>query len=137
MTPRRFCSPALFLAIGMSLAGAPPALAQPKKPAGKVDPKLAEAKHLFEEGAAAYAQGSYDAAIRAWELSYDLSQKPLIFESIANAWERLGDAKKAREALAKWRAHAPPEEQELLDARLRNLDARVARDEEAARKAAV
>jgi tetratricopeptide (TPR) repeat protein len=130
--------PAVLLACAAVLAAAPPALAQGKKPPpGKsADPKLAEAKKLFDDGAAAYAQGNYEDAIKAWEKSYELSQKPLIFESIANAWERLGDAKKARDNLAKWRDSAPPEERDLLDARIKNLDARVAREEEAARKAA-
>jgi tetratricopeptide (TPR) repeat protein len=120
-----------------ALAAAPPALAQGKKPPpAKVDPKLAEAKKLFDDGAAAYAQGSYEEAIKAWEKAFEISGKPLIHESIANAWERLGDAKKARDHLAKWREAAPPDERDLLDARLKNLDARVQREEEAARKAA-
>jgi tetratricopeptide (TPR) repeat protein len=126
----------LLVALAASLAAAP-ASAQPKKgPPSKVDPRLAEAKRLFEDGAAAYAQGNYDGAIKLWEQSYEISQKPLIYESIANAWERLGDAKKARDALAKWRAFAPPEERDLLDSRIRNLDARVTRENEAAAKAA-
>jgi tetratricopeptide (TPR) repeat protein len=122
---------------------APPASAQPgakalvaMAPPARVDPRLAEAKKFFDAGAAAYATGNYEAAIKAWEESYALSQKPLIFESIANAWERLGDPRKARDNLARWREAAPPEERDLLDARLRNLDARVAREDEAARKAA-
>jgi tetratricopeptide (TPR) repeat protein len=126
----------LACAAALLVAGPAPALAQGKKPPGKVDPKIAEAKRLFDQGAAAYAQGSYEDAIHAWEKSYELSQKPLIFESIANAWERLGDARKARDNLAKWRDSAPAEERDLLDARLRNLDARVQREDEAARKAA-
>jgi hypothetical protein len=140
--------PGLLFACAAALAVAPPAFAQPgkkapvtmgapaPKPPGRVDPQIAEAKRLFDEGAAAYVTGNYEAAIKAWETSYQLSQKPLIFESIANAWERLGDARKARDNLARWRQAAPPEERELLDARLRNLDARVAREDEAARKAA-
>ena len=128
--------PVLLLALAASLAAAEPSLAQPRKGPAKVDPRIAEAKRLFEDGATAYAQGNYDAAIKTWEQSYEISQKPFIFESIANAWERLGDARKARDALSKWRAFAPGEERDLLDARIRNLDARVAREDEAARKAA-
>jgi hypothetical protein len=115
-----------------------PALAQRRPPPQPVytDPRLAEAKRYFEEGAAAYGQGNYEGAIRSWEKSYELSQKPLIFESIANAYERLGDARKARDYLARWRQYAPVEEHSLLDARIRNLDTRVAREDEAARVAA-
>lgn len=119
----------------VALAGAPTAaLAQAKKPK---DPKTAEAKRLFDEGASAYADGRYEDAVKAWEKSYELSGKPLIFESIGNAYERLGDKKKAREYLARWRAEAPPSEHEQLDARIKNLDARIAAAEaaEAERKA--
>jgi tetratricopeptide (TPR) repeat protein len=128
----------ILFALSFALLGgvASPALAQGKKPPAKTDPRLAEAKKLFDEGAAAYAQGNYEEAIRAWEKSFEISQKPLIFESIANAWERLGDARKAKDYLAKWRDAAPAEERDLLDARIRNLDGRVQREEEAAKKAA-
>lgn len=129
----------VLAAFALSLAPGAPALAQkkPDKPAGRTEPRLAEAKKLFEDGADAYAQGNYEAAIAAWEKSYEISKKPLIFESIANAYERLGEPKKAREYLARWREVAPPEEHDILDARLKNLDARAAREEqaEAARKA--
>lgn len=128
--------PAVFLACAAVTAAVSPAAAQPKKPPGKLDPKTAEAKRLFDEGAAAYAQGSYEDAIKAWQQSYDISQKALIFESIANAYERLGDAKQARDYLARWRASAPPDEIDLLDARIKNLDARVAREAAAAQAAA-
>ena len=113
-----------------------PSSRQPRKPPAKLDPRFADAKRYFDDGAEAYRQGNYDAAIKAWEKSYELSQKPLILENIANAWERLGDARKARDNLAKWREAAPPEERDLLDARIRNLSARVAREEEAAAQAA-
>jgi tetratricopeptide (TPR) repeat protein len=125
------CAAALF-----ACAAAPVAFAQAKKPPAHSDPRLAEAKRLFEEGAAAYAMGNYDQAIKAWEKSYEISQKPLIFESIANAWERLGDARKARDNLSHWRDSAPPEELGLLDARIKNLNERVAREDEALGKAA-
>ena len=114
--------------------------ADPKKPAKDPpkDPKIAEAKKLFDEGSAAYSDGKYEDAVKAWEKSYELSQKPLIFESIASAYERMGDKKKAREYLAKWRDAAPKDEQDQLDARIKNLDARIAAQdkEEAARKEA-
>ena len=124
-------------ALAFTLASAPEvALAQAKKPPAK-DPKTAEAKKLFDEGSDAYADGRYEDAVKAWEKSYELSGKPLIFESIGNAYERLGDKKKARDYLSKWRAEAPPAEHEQLDARIKNLDSRIAAAEaaEAERKA--
>lgn len=128
---------ALVVVLGALALGTPaPAAAQGKKP-GALDPKLAEAKRLFDHGAELYGQGSYEQAIAEWERSYEISKKPLIFESIANAYERLGKAAKAREYLARWREAAPPEEHELLDARIKNLEAR-SREEraEAARQEA-
>jgi hypothetical protein len=127
---------AALLAGAALVAAAPAALAQPKKPASKqLDPRFADAKRYFDDGAEAYRQGNYEAAIKAFEKSYELSQKPLIFESLANAWERFGDAKKARDYLARWREAAPPEERELLDVRIRNLSARIAREDEVAAQA--
>jgi tetratricopeptide (TPR) repeat protein len=137
--PARLGASALVIAAALTLSVAPPALAQRRgrgQAPAKVDPKIAEAKKLFEEGASAYGLGNYEQAIKAFEKSYELSKKPLIFESMANAYERLGNAKKAREYLAKWRDAAPEEERGLLDARIKNLDARIAREEEAAAKEA-
>lgn len=138
VTPRSASIVGSLVAVALVLAPARPALAQPKKPpAVKPEGKNNEAKKLFDDGAAAYTQGNYEAAIEAWSKAYEISKKPLIFESIANAYERLGEAKKAREFLSKWRDVAPKDEQELLDARIKNLDARVTRDDEleTARKA--
>jgi tetratricopeptide (TPR) repeat protein len=125
-------------ALALTVAVAPGAFAQPRRgPAPTyTDPTLAEAKRLFEDGAAAYATGNYEAAIKMWERSYELSHKPLIFESLANAWERLGDAKKTRDYLARWRASAPVEERPGLDIRIQNLDTRIAREDDAASRAA-
>ena len=138
VTPRSASIVGSLVAVALVLAPAGPALAQPKKPpAAKSEGKNNEAKKLFDDGAAAYTQGNYEAAIEAWSKAYEISKKPLIFESIANAYERLGEAKKAREFLSKWRDVAPKDEQDLLDARIKNLDARVTRDDEleTARKA--
>ncbi len=125
-------------ALAVSIGASATASAQPKKPPPPPpkDPKIAEAKKLFEDGSQAYTDGRYEEAIKAWEQSYQLSGKPLIFESIANAYERQGDKKKAREYLAKWREAAPKEEHDQLDARIKNLDARIAAADaaEAARK---
>jgi tetratricopeptide (TPR) repeat protein len=92
-------------------------------------PSTADAKKLFETGAAEYQKGNYDEAIKDWEKSYDISKKPLIFESLANAHERLGNVKQARDYLVKWREFAPKDEYELLDNRIANLDARVKHEE--------
>jgi tetratricopeptide (TPR) repeat protein len=128
--------PAL-LAAAFCLAPSLPARAQAKKPPAASPAKLAEAKKLFDQGKALYLQGSYQDAIDAWLKAYDLSGKPLMFDNIANAFERLGDARKAHEYLQRWRDAAPKDELPTIDARLKNLEARIAREDEAeaARKA--
>jgi tetratricopeptide (TPR) repeat protein len=114
----------------MALSPSVPLFAQ-TKPAGKLNAtKLNEAKELFDQGVAAYGEGNYEAAIAAWEKSYAISERPLIWESIAHAYERMGNPRKAREYLVRWRQAAPQEEHSTLDTRLRNLDARIAREEE-------
>jgi hypothetical protein len=130
-------APLAFAAFA-TLAVPRPVLAQGKKAPATApkDPKLADAKKLFDDGALAYGRGDYEQAIKLWDQSYALSQQPLILYNLANAWEKLGDFKKTRENLGKWRDAAPPEEREMLDLRLKNLDARIEREEEAARKAA-
>lgn len=100
--------------------------AQAKKPPAGKDPKLAEAKRLFDQATEAYSQGRWEDAARDWEKSYELSGKALIFESLANVYERLGEKQKARDALAKWRAEAPETEHTQLDAKIKALDERIA-----------
>lgn len=102
-----------------------------KKKGGKQDPKIQEAKRLFDEGSELYAQGNYEKAIELWEKSYDLSKAPLIFDNIAHAYERFGKPKQAYEYLSKWREAAPESEHETLDARLKNLEERIRKDEQA------
>lgn len=127
---------AAAVALVASTLAAPPLLAQPKKPATAKDASTAEAKRLFDEGRDAYAAGDYEKAAAAWEKSYEISKEPLIFEGLANAYERLGKAKRARDYLKRWRDAAPASEHAQLDQHLKNLDARIAKEdaEEAAHK---
>ena len=108
-----------------------PVATNKKKPLNKKDPKYLEAKRLFEKGEELYDKGDYEKAIESWELSYDLSEADLILESVANAYERLGQVEKARDYLGRWRAVAPENEQASLDARLAKLDERIAKSKAA------
>jgi tetratricopeptide (TPR) repeat protein len=123
--------------VPVASAGDKPGAASSSKPEPpKLTPKqLAEAKQLFNEGVALYGKGSYEEAIAAWEKSYEISKKDLIFESIANAYERLGQPGRAREYLGRWREAAPPEELPELDERIHKLDARIAKDKAEKEKA--
>jgi len=129
---------ALFLALVATLmvtTATPEAHAQRRQP-GVSYRAWREAKTLFNQGHLAYRQGDYEEAIVKWEKSQELSKETIIFESIANAYERLGNSTLALENLRKWRKEAPRREHRALDQRLIRLEERVAEDEEAARKQA-
>ena len=88
------------------------------------DPDDKRARELYENGAMLYEEGEYEQAIIAWEAAHELSQEPLLYYNIANAYERLGQYDEAIDALAQYRAFAPSEEREALDRRLRNMEER-------------
>jgi hypothetical protein len=119
------------LVASVLVVSSPASAGTPKKP--MTAQQRTEAKRQFDQARLSYDRGRYEDAISMWEKSYELSGEPLIFESIANAYERLGDSKQARESLAKWRAEAPPNEHAALDERLASLDARIRRDEDQSR----
>lgn len=113
-------------------------LAASAQPGKKISAKARrEAKRLFNQAHLAYRRGDYEEAILKWEQSYELSREPLIYLSIANAYERLGDSQRTREYLRQWREKAPRREHKELDSRIERLDARIAEEQEAeARKLA-
>ncbi len=116
--------------------GGQPAVVQAPRLLLKITAKQRrEAKRLFNQAHLAYWRGDYEEAILKWEQSFELSQEPLIFESIANAYERIGDPRQALEYLQRWREKAPRREHKSLDSRVENLESRIARleDEERAR----
>ena len=113
-------------------AGEPEAAAQK---ANITQKERREAKRLFNKAHLAYRRGDYEEAILKWEQSFELSGEPLIYLSIANAYERLGDAERALDYLKRWRKKAPRREHEELDGRIESLEARVA--DEKATEAAV
>lgn len=117
---------------------AAPAGAQSYRPGGSSgvvsSQARAEAKRLFSQAHLAYKNGDYEDAILKWQQSYELSKEPLIYESIANAYERLGDTKHAVENLKEWRKVAPFREHQTLDSRISRLEARLATEEAEAAK---
>lgn len=83
------------------------------------------ARELFQNGRDLYDQGRYEAAITAWSEAYELDARPVLLFNLANAYERAGKIEEAYEALLGYRPYAPTEEGELLDARIRAMEARV------------
>jgi tetratricopeptide (TPR) repeat protein len=84
------------------------------------------ARQLFDEGAAAYEAGRYEAAIPLWEESWRLSLQPLILYNLSNAHERMGNLELALEYIERYRQQAPLDEQPLLEQRIDALQVRVA-----------
>ena len=88
-----------------------------------------EAKRLFNQGHLAYRRGDYEESILKWQESFALSGEPLINESMANAYERIGNLNAALKHLQAWRAKAPRREHKELDSRIESLRSRVARQD--------
>ncbi len=90
-------------------------------PKSAVDANVESARKLFELGVEKYKAKDFETAIRLWERSYALSERPLLFDNISRAHEGLERYEEAIEALEKWRAVAPEVEHEALDLRLERL----------------
>ncbi len=114
---------ATLLAVAVVTTGVPSATFAQKANVSQKDRR--EAKRLFNQAHLAYRRGDYEEAILKWEQSFELSGEPLIYLSIANAYERLGDAEQALDYLTRWREKAPRREHEELDQRLESLARRV------------
>ncbi|GDX83228.1 hypothetical protein LBMAG42_50390 [Deltaproteobacteria bacterium] len=89
------------------------------------------ARELYATGVTFYEEGRYEDAVAAFEEAYRLSNRPALLFNIANAQERCGRWSDALDVLSRYRAHAPPEEQETLDRRISNLERRIAEGKEA------
>ncbi len=120
-----------FLAGPQTAYAAPAAEAEPVEAA---DPKIERAKELLENGANLYNEGSYEAAILAFQEGYDLTEEPAFLYNIGNCYERLGNFSEARRYLDQYRAFAPEGERDILARRISALDERLRkqREEEAA-----
>ncbi len=141
------CSPtipaALLLSIGLALAPLEVA-AQPAATAtapatttpAPSDDKVTRAEELYDNGKRLFLEGSYEAAILAFQESYELSKLPDLLYNIGNTYERLGDFANARRYLDQYRAFAPESERDRLSRRIAALDQRQREKEQKEREAA-
>lgn len=88
-----------------------------------------QALALYEQGSAAYTEGRYEDAVRAFSDAYRLSPRPLLLYNLANAYERIGRYAEAVQMLEGYLPHAQISERATIQARLTNLQARVAAGE--------
>lgn len=101
-------------------------LSAPATAAPDEDPKIARARELAQNGGELYRDGSYDAAIDAFEAAYDLVRDPNLLYNISLAHEKAGRLDDAADALDRYRAFAPAEERDDLTARAAELRAQAA-----------
>jgi tetratricopeptide (TPR) repeat protein len=96
----------------------------------------ARAKELFQEGSELYALGDYEAAVKLFEESYELSQQPLLLYNLSRTYENLGQFAKAAKLLRDYLPHADPTERKTLQIRARALEQRAegVRQQEARRE---
>jgi tetratricopeptide (TPR) repeat protein len=86
----------------------------------------AKARTLFRQGDAAYAEGRYEDALRAFEEAHRLSRRPALLFNVGNALERLGKLGPAADALERYLPHAKRGEHDTLEKRIHNLRKRAA-----------
>lgn len=97
-------------------------LALTASPALAQDANEQEAAALYEQGARAYADEDYTAAIDAWQEAYILSGRAEFLFNIANAYERMGDLDSAMEYLVRYRDEGSEEQRDMIDKRIRELE---------------
>lgn len=86
----------------------------PEQPAGAGD-----ARSLFDRGQAAYRRGDYEEALVLWQRVFELDPLPRIQYNLAQAFERLGRANDAADALEQYLTTAEPDDPYQSDARAR------------------
>lgn len=148
---------ALLLSLGLALAPLP-AAAQPAATPAATTPaststststpapapataddkaaNLKRAEELFLNGKRLYTDGSYEAAILAFQESYELSKAPGLLYNLGNTYERIGDFANARRYLDQYRAFAPENERDVLARKISALDQRQREKEQKEREAA-
>jgi tetratricopeptide (TPR) repeat protein len=95
----------------------------------------ARGRELYKEGDKAYAEGDYETAVAKFEEAYELSGRKALLFNIGNAHERLGNPKRAAEALREYLPHAKRADKPTLEKRVESLEKRAQAEEEAKAKA--
>lgn len=89
-----------------------------------------QAKALYGQGEAAYADEEYEQALKYWQAAYDLSGRPLILYNMASAYEKLGRYPEAISALDEYWRFAPESERGIIERRIKSLEAKLDPDQE-------
>jgi tetratricopeptide (TPR) repeat protein len=109
----------------LSLTGTS-ALAQPS-PSSETDGR---GRIHFDAGNSYYERGAYEDAIREFQLSYSLSQRPELLFNLYSAYERLGRFVEAESLLARYAASdISADQRRVANARLESLRERMRTEE--------
>lgn len=84
----------------------------------------AKAREFFVLGDHLYAEGDYEAALRAFERAYAISGRPALRYNMANAHERLGQYREALVALVDYLPHVTGADAQIVQRRILQLDER-------------
>jgi iron complex outermembrane receptor protein len=107
--------------------------------AARTTPALAdartEARAHFKKGMDAIGAGKYDDGIKELQVAYQLLPHPSVLYNIARAYAEAGDLEEAITYFHKYIDGNPPDKDEASQV-LKNLEARIKRQQQAAREAA-
>lgn len=122
---RRLCAIVAALVVALLLLRSTPALADART----------EARSHFKKGMDSIAAGKYDEGITELKVAYTLLPHPNVLYNIARAYAEAGDLDEAAGYFRKYIDGNPPDKEEASQI-LKNLEARIKRQRDAAREAA-
>ena len=106
-----------------ALSASPPLLAQ-----GASTDELA--RRHFESGTAYLQESDYENALKAFQKSYQLSERPVILLNVATVQERMADLKGAIATLERYLEAAPKaDNRKTIELRIENLKKRLPKEE--------
>ena len=122
---RRLCAIVATVVVALLLLRSTPAFADART----------EARSHFKKGMDSIAAGKYDEGISELKVAYTLLPHPNVLYNIARAYAEAGDLDEAAGYFRKYIDGNPPDKEEAAQI-LKNLEARIKRQREAAREAA-
>lgn len=121
---------ACVLAIAIAASGGATALAQPDG-GSSGDNKDAEARKLYRQAEGDYAAGRYEEAAAKFTRAYELSDRAALLFNVANAYERMGEYRKAADNLRLYLKSPKVKDVVSVRERIRRLEAALEAQEKA------
>ncbi len=118
--------------VSVSLCAASPLLSTSSsvyaQPAGKKKPDYKAAKKHYQNGERAVVAKKWKKAAKEFSIAYDITQDPVLFFKIANAYQMSGDCPSAITYFERYNAEAKPSEEYQRDTkkRINNCETKIA-----------